>query len=171
MSTYTEIVKACVARHHYTPKTENIDSKIAGLKERGFKDPVKMIVSSPSILGYAFENIDSKIKYLKRVGVLCGINSTNVIENIPVILGCSIKKVKLTVGILFKHCKATPSVSIMRNCLFCPIQKQVLTSLEMNNILVTDLIRISKKRSENMSEVVDVLSDNDDRLSRLLCSS
>jgi len=41
-----------------------IDAKIEGLKQRGFDNPTKLITSSPAILGYAFENIDRKIRLL-----------------------------------------------------------------------------------------------------------
>ena len=47
---------------------DNIDAKIAGLKERGFTDPQKMIASLPAILGLAFDNIDAKIAGLKERG-------------------------------------------------------------------------------------------------------
>ena len=43
---------------------DNIDAKIAGLKERGFDNPTKLITSSPTILGLAFDNIDAKIRLL-----------------------------------------------------------------------------------------------------------
>ena len=46
---------------------DNIDAKIAGLKERGFTDPQKMIASSPAILGYGFDNIDAKIALINRL--------------------------------------------------------------------------------------------------------
>ncbi len=48
-------------------QVENIDAKIAGLTERGFPNPQKMIASSPAILGYAFENIDAKIALINRL--------------------------------------------------------------------------------------------------------
>ena len=45
-----------------------IQNKIKGLKERGFKDPVKMITTSPEVLNLGWENIDGKIKELKERG-------------------------------------------------------------------------------------------------------
>ncbi len=39
-------------------KKEVIDSKIAGLKERGFSNPQKIIETLPAIFGYRFDNID-----------------------------------------------------------------------------------------------------------------
>jgi hypothetical protein len=47
---------------------ESIRNKIEGLKERGFKDPVKMITTFLPVLGYGFENIDIKIEGLKERG-------------------------------------------------------------------------------------------------------
>ncbi len=47
---------------------QSYDEKIQGLIERGFKDPQKMITSSPSILDYSFENIDKKIQGLTERG-------------------------------------------------------------------------------------------------------
>ena len=43
---------------------ENIDAKIAGLRDRGFDNPHKLITSLPAILGLAFDNIDRKIRLL-----------------------------------------------------------------------------------------------------------
>ena len=43
---------------------EVIDAKIAGLKERNFKNPHKMIESSPNILSLAFNNIDRRLRLL-----------------------------------------------------------------------------------------------------------
>jgi hypothetical protein len=43
---------------------EGVSQKIEGLKARGFDNPVKLITTLPAILGYAFENIDRKIRLL-----------------------------------------------------------------------------------------------------------
>jgi hypothetical protein len=43
------------------------DEKLKGLSERGFKDPYKMIASSPAILGLSFDNIDEKLRKAKRL--------------------------------------------------------------------------------------------------------
>ena len=48
---------------------DNIDEKIAGLTERGFKDPQKMITSLPAILGLSFDNIDRKLRLCRRLKV------------------------------------------------------------------------------------------------------
>ena len=202
MSAHDKIITACIAKKKHIPKIENIDRKIAGLKERGFKNPIrvitslptilglafenidskiyglrergfknpiKMIASSPSILGLTFENIDQKIKYLQRVGNLYKIDSLILIEAVPSVFGCSIKKIGLTVYILYRYCKTVPSVSTMRCALFCPIQKLILTSLENKDLTINELIKISRKRNESMSDVVYVLNNERDKLSRQLC--
>jgi hypothetical protein len=46
---------------------ENIDAKLAGLEERGFANPVKLVTTSPAILGLAFKNIDRRMRYLCRL--------------------------------------------------------------------------------------------------------
>ena len=48
---------------------DNIDEKIAGLTERGFKDPQKMITSLPAILSLSFDNIDRKLLLCRRLKV------------------------------------------------------------------------------------------------------
>ena len=67
---------------------DNIDAKIAGLKERGFTDPQKMIASLPAILGLAkkksFDNIDAKIAGLKERGFT---DPQKMIASSPAILG------------------------------------------------------------------------------------
>ena len=47
----------------------NYDGKIRGLSERGFKNPQKMIMSFPSILGLSFASIDEKIRGLTERGL------------------------------------------------------------------------------------------------------
>ena len=48
---------------------EAYDKKIAGLTERGFKDPQKMITSLPAILSLSFDNIDRKLLLCRRLKV------------------------------------------------------------------------------------------------------
>ncbi len=45
-----------------------IDKRITGLKERGFKDPVKLITKLPVVLSLTLSNIDEKITGLKERG-------------------------------------------------------------------------------------------------------
>ncbi len=49
----------------YAP--EIVRGHIDGLSQRGFSNPHKMIESSPAILGYAFENIDRRLKMFNRL--------------------------------------------------------------------------------------------------------
>jgi hypothetical protein len=46
----------------------NNRGKTVVLRELGFADPVKMITSSPAILGYAIDNIRGKIADLRELG-------------------------------------------------------------------------------------------------------
>jgi hypothetical protein len=46
---------------HQPALYDNPKAKIAGLRDRGFDNPHKLITSQPAVLGYGFENIDAKI--------------------------------------------------------------------------------------------------------------
>lgn len=65
---------------------EEYERKVSGLKERGFKDPTKMIASWPAILSLGFDNIDAKITGLKERGFK---DPAKMITSLPVILGYS----------------------------------------------------------------------------------
>jgi hypothetical protein len=67
---------------HYA--TDNIRSKILGLREFGFADPVTMITSLPTILGYAIDNIRGKIADLRELGFA---DPVKIITPNPAILG------------------------------------------------------------------------------------
>jgi hypothetical protein len=67
-----------------TYSIENIRSKIAGLRELGFADPVKMITSFPPILDLAMENIRDRITDLRKLGLA---DPVKMITSNPVILG------------------------------------------------------------------------------------
>ena len=71
------------------PSCLRIDAKLSGLRDRGFADPVKMIVSSPAILGLAFENIDAKLRYGSRLKI----DAVLLIERWPQLLGYSLKRI------------------------------------------------------------------------------
>ncbi|OGZ12500.1 MAG: hypothetical protein A3D67_01730 [Candidatus Lloydbacteria bacterium RIFCSPHIGHO2_02_FULL_51_22] len=66
------------------------DRKIRGLTERGFKDPRKMIASSPQILGLSLENIDEKIRGLTERGFK---DPRKMIATFPQILGYSLENI------------------------------------------------------------------------------
>ena len=72
------------------PKASSIDAKLKGLRDRGFADPVKMIASSPAILGYAFENIDAKLKGLRDRGFA---DPVKMIVTLPAILGLAFENI------------------------------------------------------------------------------
>ena len=65
---------------------EAYDKKIAGLTERGFKDPQKMITSLPAILSLSFDNIDEKIAGLTERGFK---DPQKMITSLPAILSLS----------------------------------------------------------------------------------
>jgi len=68
----------------------NLVQKIQGLKDRGFKDPLKMITSLPPILGLTFENIDRKIQGLKDRGFK---DPLKMITSLPSILGFTFENI------------------------------------------------------------------------------
>ncbi len=76
---------------------ESIDRKIEGLRARGFKDPVKMILSPANILGYSFKNIDRKMRFARRVGYD---PFTQLIEYCPMLIGLSLKRYFFVVRML-----------------------------------------------------------------------
>ncbi len=79
---------------------DNIDAKITGLKERGFKDPVKKITSSSVILGLSFDNIDRKIRFVRRIDYK---QFPELIAYCPILLGLSIKRYFFVARTLRNH--------------------------------------------------------------------
>ena len=79
-----DIEKIFDAFSGHPPSLICIDAKLSGLRERGFADPVKMIASSPAILGYAFDNIDAKLSGLRERGFA---DPVKMITSLPAILG------------------------------------------------------------------------------------
>lgn len=71
--------------------TETVDEKVAGLRERGFADPVKMITSSPAILGLAIDNIDAKLALARRASHW--IDGKAFIEGWPIVLSYNLKRI------------------------------------------------------------------------------
>ncbi|PIR53711.1 hypothetical protein COU75_04710 [Candidatus Peregrinibacteria bacterium CG10_big_fil_rev_8_21_14_0_10_42_8] len=71
-------------------KPYDLEVRIAELEKRGFKDPVKMITSSPAILGYAMENIDGKIADLEKRGFK---DPVKMITSLPAILGYAMENI------------------------------------------------------------------------------
>jgi len=63
---------------------DNVQEKMKGLKERGFKDPVKMITKLPTVLNLGWENIDGKIEGLKERGFK---DPVKMITSLPTVLG------------------------------------------------------------------------------------
>ncbi|MGE5216041.1 MAG: hypothetical protein ACM3SP_03440, partial [Chloroflexota bacterium] len=58
--------------------------RIAELRQLGVADPVRMITSSPTILGYAIGTIRAKVAYLRELGFA---DPVRMITETPAILG------------------------------------------------------------------------------------
>ncbi|MBC7503453.1 hypothetical protein H7169_00580, partial [Candidatus Gracilibacteria bacterium] len=69
---------------------ERIYNKIEALKKFGFLDPIKMIVTFPSILNYNIESIGDKIEALKKFGFL---DPIKMIVSSPPILSYNIESI------------------------------------------------------------------------------
>lgn len=78
---------------------EVVDAKLAGLKERGFNNPRKMIESSPSILGLALDNIDAKLAGLEKRNFK---NPHKMIESFPNVLSYSFNNIDRKLRLLNK---------------------------------------------------------------------
>ena len=60
---------------------------------------MKMITSSPAILGLAFENIDEKLRYARKLRKF-GVDGIRLIEQFSPLLGYSILRIKVIVRIV-----------------------------------------------------------------------
>ncbi len=80
-------------------KVEVVQDHLHGLTQRGFKNPNKMIESSPAILGYAFENIDAKLAGLTQRGFK---NPNKMIESLPAILGLAFENIDRKLNMIRK---------------------------------------------------------------------
>ena len=75
---------------HHPALFENPRAKIAGLRQRGFENPVKLITTLPAILSYGFENIDAKIEGLRERGFE---NPLELITTQPAVLGLGFENI------------------------------------------------------------------------------
>jgi hypothetical protein len=66
--------------------------KISGLRELGFSDPLKMITSLPTILGYSIDSIRGKLDDLRQLGFA---DPVKMITSLPAILGYSRERLLL----------------------------------------------------------------------------
>ena len=75
------------------PPVADIDAKISALRDLGFADPVKMITSSPAILGLSVDdNIKPKISALRDLGFA---DPVKMITSSPAILGYAPDRLRL----------------------------------------------------------------------------
>ena len=88
------------------PDSAAISLRISDLRALGFADPVKMITSSPPILGYAIDNIRGKISDLRALGFA---DPVKMITSSPTILGYAPARVRLVGGIVIAAAGAPPS--------------------------------------------------------------
>ena len=77
----------------------HMQGKIADLRELGFADPVKMIRTNSSILGYAIDNIRGKIADLRELGF---VDPVKMITSNPVILGYARERLLLCGRIIMR---------------------------------------------------------------------
>ena len=73
------------------PDSAAISLRISDLRALGFADPVKMITSSPPILGYAIDNIRGKISDLRALGFA---DPVKMITSSPTILGYALDNIR-----------------------------------------------------------------------------
>jgi hypothetical protein len=85
-------------------------SSLNYLLERDFNNPLKLIEKFPSIFGYSFDNIDSKLKYFNRVFNIYTISFTpqELLENKPTLIGTKLEKIQLLTRVLCEVCNSLP---------------------------------------------------------------
>lgn len=71
-------------------KDETVIGKINGFKERGFTDPVKLMLTFPNTITISFENVDSKLLALKERGFS---NPVKLVSSSPVIFSYSFENI------------------------------------------------------------------------------
>jgi hypothetical protein len=79
--------------------------KIAHLRELGFADPVKMVTSSPAILGLAIDSIRGRIADLRDLGFA---DPVKMITSLPAILGYAIDGIRTKITDLRNFGSADP---------------------------------------------------------------
>jgi hypothetical protein len=92
-----EIEGLFVARNNSLPDIAQIEAKLALLRDLGFENPVKMIVSLPAILGLARENIEAKLALLRDLGFE---NPVKMIVSSPAILGLARENIEAKLALL-----------------------------------------------------------------------
>ena len=153
-------------------KPYDLEVRIAELEKRGFKDPVKMITSSPAILGYAMENIDGKIRLIEQVSAQFG-NGTDaaptIIERELGILSTKIDKLWTLVRVLCES-NQQPSPKDIHALLFAKLEYVVLAhskqssekSLEECLKTIKKLKKIGLTKGDARSEIAALLDEDPD---------
>jgi hypothetical protein len=136
---------------------ESLQNKIKWLKERGFKDPMKIISYYPAILGYWFDNIDDKIKLLNKIIKLYKLNFTAIeaIENNLNILGSKIDKLWVLVRIIKEIAKNSTEVNnqLIYKLIFSNVEEVILASRSKVNLTLNDLLLKTKNiKKEKISK-------------------
>ncbi len=116
---------------------DNIDSKIIGLKERGFSNPKKMIETLPPILGLNFDNIDKKIKIFSRLINLYNISLSpiSLMENILPLFSSKMDKLIVLARVLKEYTIQPSEISekLIRKLIFCNIEDVLVALVETEN--------------------------------------
>jgi hypothetical protein len=89
------------------PAPADIDRKLSDLRALGFADPVKMVTSSPPILGLAIENIRGKLSNLRALGFA---DPVKMVTSLPTILGYARERLLLCRRIVMHLDDAEPGM-------------------------------------------------------------
>ena len=133
-------------------QVDNIDAKIAGLTERGFADPQKMIASLPAILGLAFDNIDAKIALINRLAThyRLGISAPELMEQNNALIGSKIDKLWVLARVARDVWDSSIlSPSSLRKLLYANLEYVVLAQHEIAEKTFTALIHQIGKVKNN----------------------
>ena len=122
-----------------------VQATLAGLRERGFADPVKLITSLPPVLGYGFENIDEKIKILDRCFTQYAIplDAQDTLTTLPTILGTKNDKIWTIAKILRAHSQSGDEITmaVLNTCLFTALPLLLLAHHEYPSADIKTLIQ------------------------------
>ncbi len=97
----------------------SVRETIIFLLERGFKNPVKLITSFPSILGYSLDNIDWRLRYFCKLLKFCSsqITAQDVMESNTILWSTKREKMQILVRIAYDlHCTAEKEVISALTC-------------------------------------------------------
>lgn len=149
----------------YSPQV--LGEHLAGLEERGFSNPRKMIESFPAILGYAFENIDAKLRLLGRITRLYNAPYTpqQLMETQKAFFSTKIDKLVVLARVLRSFAESVDevSLSVIKRILFSNLE-DVLVAIDrtpagkttsLNELLkLTKTVKAEQIPKEEKKEVI-----------------